>query len=205
MGVVDGGPPTALAFAATTEVLRYIVDRALQHIFETTLLGTPKPKVTTGAPPRPSAVDGADPSVVNLFLYGASRVQSPLRGRADRPFERFPPSNWELDYLVSAHGPEWVREVGYATAMEALDQTPVVTRELMREALVKSDSATDPVLMPNRIDEKTLEAFDVLTIMPASLDIGTITSLWTAAQSPLRPSACYRVRVQFLEAASPRD
>jgi hypothetical protein len=190
----------SLVIAATTEVLRHIVDTAVQRAFNKLGRGISKPAITTGVPPNSAATD---PPTVNLFLYRAT----PNVMFRNLPVRDTPgaPTALDLDYLVSAHGPVVESEIGFAAALNALHQTAVVPPPVIREALQRLVSHTNPVLRAIGTDDQLIDRLESIQISSSSLDLDTITRLWIAAQAPLRPSACYRVTLVFRDTISARD
>jgi hypothetical protein len=189
----------SLVIAATTEVLRHIVDTAVQRAFNKLGGGISKPAITTGVPPNSAATD---PPTVNLFLYRAT----PNVMFRNLPVRDTPgaPTALDLDYLVSAHGPVVESEIGLAAALNALHQTAVVPPPVTREALQRLVSHTNPVLRAIGTDDQLIDTLESIQISSSSLDLDTITRLWIAAQAPLRPSACYRVTLVFRDPISAR-
>ncbi len=186
----------SLVIAATTEVLRHIVDTAVQRAFNKLGGGISKPAITTGVPPNSAATD---PPTVNLFLYRAT----PNVMFRNLPVRDTPgaPTALDLDYLVSAHGPAVESEIGLAAALNALHQTAVVPPPVIREALQRLVSHTNPVLRAIGTDDQLIDTLESIQISSSSLDLDTITRLWIAAQAPLRPSACYRVTLLSTKAS----
>jgi hypothetical protein len=189
----------SLVIAATTEVLRHIVDTAVQRAFNKLGGGISKPAITTGVPPNSAATD---PPTVNLFLYRAT----PNVMFRNLPVRDTPgtPTALDLDYLVSAHGPVVESEIGLAAALNALHQTAVVPPPVIREALQRLVSHTNPVLRAIGTDDQLIDTLESIQISSSSLDLDAITRLWIAAQAPLRPSACYRVTLVFRDPISAR-
>lgn len=195
----------ALAVAATSEVLRYLVSDAITRAGQD--LGFTAPAVSTGAPPKPVQNTGADAPAVNLFLHMATpnaawrNLQGPARDAQGRRLHNAP-LILDLHYLLSAHGPEAIREIALATAMHALHQAGIVPRDLVRAALKKLESSADPnkkALAVSRLADQV----ESLTISSEALDIDAMTKIWTATQAPYRPSAGYLVTTVFLEDMRP--
>jgi hypothetical protein len=195
----------ALAIAATSEVLRFLVSDALTRA--ATDLQFTAPSVTTGAPPRPNQQTNADPSAVNLFLHyttpnpAGRNIMGPARDAKGQRLHNAP-LILDLHYLLSAHGPEALREIGFGTAMHALHQASIVPRELIRRSLKALETAADPnkkVVATSRLADQ----LESLTITSQALDIDAITKIWTATQSPYRPSAGILVTTVFLEDVRP--
>lgn len=197
----------ALAIAATSEVLRYIVESAMSDVNRT--YGIQAPTVTTGAPPKPAAADGAEAPIVNLFAYLVTpnaAYRTPGTAVRDASGARLhnAPLVLNLEYLVSAHGPEAVREIGLATALHALHQVGIVPRPVIRDALQALVASPNQYRKAIGTFDRLADQLESLTLSPASHDLDAMTKLWTATQAPLRPAACYLVTTVFLEQARPQ-
>jgi hypothetical protein len=195
----------ALAMAATSEVLRFLVKDALTRAASD--LQFPAPAVTTGAPPRPNQQTNVDVPAVNLFLHHTTpnpagrNMAGPTRDARGQRLNNAP-LILDLHYLLSAHGPEALREIGFGTAMHALHQAGIVPRDLIRRSLdgLKNDldGNKQAVARSNLADQ-----VESLTITSEALDIDAITKIWTAIQSPYRPSAGILVTTVILEDVRP--
>ncbi len=196
----------ALAIAATSEVLRYIVEDAMVRAGQAMNFGPPA--VTVGPPPKPlpAAAGGqgvSEPPAVNIFLHHVApnpawrNMHSPERDRQGRRLNNAP-LVLDLHYLLSAHGTDIDREIGFGTAMHALHQTAIVPVALVKKALAALAGDASPL---KKILAKAglAEQFESLTVTPQTLDIDAVTKIWNAAQAPYRPSTGYLVTTVFLE------
>jgi uncharacterized protein DUF4255 len=194
----------ALALAATSEVLRFVITQAMTRA--AAQLAFPAPAVSTGAPPKPDQA-GKEASLVNLFLHMATpnpawrNMHAPTRDAQGRRLNNAP-LVLDAQYLLSAHGPEASREIALATAMHALHQTGVVPRELVRQALRALQADPDPVKKVVASSELA-DQIESVTISHQTLDIDAVTKIWTALQVPYRPSSGYLVTTVFLEDQRP--
>ncbi|GLS22462.1 hypothetical protein GCM10007874_54800 [Labrys miyagiensis] len=185
----------ALAIAATSEILRFLVDEALRKTGQA--LNFTPPAVTIGSPPA----DEAETPSVNLFLCQAvpntslrntpGFVRGPL---GDRPSQQ--PLLLDLFYLVSAHGPGSAREIGLGAAIETLQDTPVVTTTLIHTALTSLAGDPDP-LRRALADQAVIDGFESITVKAQSLGLDSTAGLWIAARAPFGPSAFYVVTIAF--------
>jgi len=200
----------ALAIAATSEVLRFIVEDAMVRAGQA--LNFAPPATTVGPPPRPTQQGGGgnalvEPAGVNLFLYHVTpnpawrNMHSPERDRQGRRLNNAP-LVLDLHYLLSAHGSDIDREIGFGTAMHALHQAAIVPMELVRLALKALIGNTNP-LRKILAGEGLPDQIESLTVTPQTLDIDAVTKIWNAAQAPFRPSAGYLVTTVFLEDMRP--
>jgi len=199
----------ALAIAATSEVLRYIVEDAAVRAGQA--LNFAPPPTTIGPLPRPQAQNGGqvpvEPTGVNLFLHHVTpnaawrNLHAPERDGRGRRLNNAP-LVLDLHYLLSAHGADIDREIGFGTAMHALHQAAIVPVALVRKALAALAGHANPL---RRIlaGEGLADQIESLTITPETLDIDAVTKIWNAAQAPYRPSAGYLVTTVFLEDERP--
>ncbi len=195
----------ALAIAATSEVLRFVIEDAM--IRAGRALNFNAPPVAIGPPPRPvpsGAGNGAaEPAAVNLFLHHVApnpawrNMHSPERDGQGRRLNNAP-LVLDLHYLLSAHGSDIDREIGFGTAIHALHQLAVIPADLVRVALRALAGNTNPS-RKIMAGEALADQFERLTVTPQALDVDTVTKIWTATQSPYRPSVGYLVTTVFLE------
>lgn len=196
----------ALAIAATSEVMRYIIEDALVRAGQA--LNFQAPSATIGPPPRPPQQGGVgqalvEPASVNLFLHHVSpnpawrNLNAPERDRQGRRLNNAP-LVLDLHYLLSAHGADIDREIGFGTALHALHQVAIVPVELVKLALKSLAGNANP-LRKILAGEGLAKQMERLTITPETLDIDAATKIWNAVQSPYRPSAGYLVTTVFLE------
>ena len=187
----------ALAIAATSEILRSLIEDTLQKAGQA--LAFDPPAVTIGSPP------GGAPSTASVNLFLCQAVPNPAfknapgftRGTlADRLEGQ--PLQLDLSYLVSAHGESSSREVGLGAAIDALRQTPAPSSERIRAALTGLAGDEDP-LRRALADASVADGFENLTIKAQSLGIDSTAGLWIATQAPFGPSAMYVVTIVFNE------
>ena len=196
----------ALAIAATTEVLRFIVENALTEVQRVYQFSPPT--VSTGAPPRPPA-SGPDQAVVNLFLHAVAPNPAfrshpgPARDAAGTRLHAAP-LVLNLQYLLSSHGGEAIREIGFGTALHALHQVAIVPRPVMRDAFTALANSNDAVKKALALNERLSDQIESLTVSMLTTDVDALTKIWTAVQAPMRPSACFLVTAVFLEDTRPQ-
>ncbi|MCK0195360.1 DUF4255 domain-containing protein [Ancylobacter sp. 6x-1] len=196
----------ALAIAATSEILRFIIEDAVVRAAQA--LSFPSFGATLGPPPRPAPPPAAggtvvEPTGVNLFLHHVTpnpawrNACEPVRDSRGRR-RNSNPLVLDLHYLLSAHGTDIDREFGLGVAMHALHQAAIVPRPLIRFALGKLASDANP---KRKIlaGEALADQVEQVTVTQQSLDIDAMTKIWTATQAPYRPSAGYLVTTVFLE------
>ena len=194
-----------LAIAAVSAVLKNLLDNAL--VDNSLSSGTSAPvKVTLIAPNRINTNDG-ESSQINLYLYhvtpnsGWRNADLPSRnGNGDRLTN--PPLALDLHYLLTVYGAnDFDSEILLGYAMQMLHETPVLTRDAIRETL-------DPVsplanLLPPALG--TLAADDVadqielVKITPEFLSTDEMSKLWTAMQTGYHTSVGYQATVVLIQ------
>jgi len=197
----------ALALAAVTSVLKDLLNNGL---IDQDMTGAIGGNVTVTALP-PDRIDiGAnkEKSQLNLFLYQVSpnpgwrNVGLPSRdGRGDRLTN--PPLALDLHYLLSAYGEqEFQGEILLGYAMQALHETPVLSRDAVRLALGPPPPVTGAVLPPAQqslVAAELADQVEQIRIAPHSLTTDEMSRLWTALQAHYRPSAVYQASVVLIE------
>jgi hypothetical protein len=109
----------------------------------------------------------------------------------------------DLHYLLAAQGGDLEREVVLGVGMTAFHRNGIIPRG--RIAQILSALAVDPdptnilqTLGSAKLDKKDLQP-ESITISQQALDVDLSTKIWSAFQSPLRPSAFYIVTTVFLD------
>lgn len=183
---------SALAIASMTYVLKSLLDNRLVQsgvtvsVGEVTVTALPPDRITTGADER---------SQINLFLY---RVTPHTAWRGARisigelPHDTTGPSlAFDLHYLITAYGErDFQAEILLGCAMQLLMETPVLTREMIRNAV----SAGAVGAMREALEVSTLAGQDMdITLTPEFLTTEEASKLWSALQAKYRPSAAYKI------------
>lgn len=182
---------TALAIAATTAVLRNILETGLTAA--NTGLELASPPVTV-LPPDRLATGTGEVNRLNLFMYqvtpnpGWRNVGLPARnGNGDRLDD--PPLALDLHYLLSAYGKEdLLADVLLGVGMHLLHNHPVLTRDRIRSALTAGAAdALIQLLATARLDEQE----ELVKITPQTMTIEDISKLWSVFGEKYRPSAAF--------------
>lgn len=199
----------ALALAAVTAVLKDLLDNALVDGSLNSALGT---TVTVTALP-PDRLDPEDGPLLNLYLYRVSpnsgwrNAVLPARGGdgtrlADEPLAL------DLHYLLTASGTQdFEAEILLGYAMQQLHERPVLTREAIRTTLA-APSPVEGTLLPPAAG--ALAAADLadqverIKITPELMGIEEVSKLWSAFQTPYRPSVAYQASVVLIESRRPK-
>ncbi len=194
------------AIPATSFVLRAIIEDALTKAYGA--LGPPPPVIVSPPPPRPdsgAAAPPPEPTQIVLFLYHVQpnpawrNMFDPTMDSAGNRTSRAPLA-LDLHYVVAAMGTDLEREAIFGTAVYALHRTGIVSRPLIKAIL----AAVAPPAVPSKLmDLLTTEPLDQqieqITVTHQALDADMLSRMWTAFQSPFRPSAGFLVTTVFLE------
>jgi len=194
------------AIPATTFVLRQILQERVNLAYG----GLTAPTVSVEPPPRPPATAGngqpqPEPAGLHLFLHHAT--PNPALRNAFEPHvsgagKRTGPSPLALDlqYMLAATGADLEREALLGLGITALTRHGIVPRPKIAAIL---GSIAVPANPQHLLDTLTTEALDQqpeqITIAQALVDVDLSTKIWSALQSPLRPSAYFLVTTVFLE------
>jgi hypothetical protein len=196
---------TFLAVSAVSAVLRGLLQRSVTRHKLATVLGA-EPDVSVLPPERIRSGAGS-PNRINLFLFQATEnaawrnMDFPSRnGRGERL--TCPKLALDLHYLVTAYGAaELHAEALLGHAMFVFHETPVVTRQAIRDSLnaLPPLSELSKVLQSSRLRDQ----FEQIKIVPRVLNIEEVSKIWTALQSQYRTTAAYQVTVVLIEAEQP--
>lgn len=200
---------SALAIGAVTAVLRDLLDNGLIDQNVTGALGG---NVTlTVLPPdlMPTNSGAQDQDRLNLFLYhvmpnpGWRNVGLPSRDSQGARLSN-PPLALDLHYLLTAYSKEpFHSEILLGYAMQLLHETPVLTRNAIRDALGPPTPPLTGGILP--VAFQSLAAADLadqveqIKICPMSMNTEEMSKLWTAFQTHYRPTAAYQVSVVLIE------
>lgn len=199
---------TALAIAGVTAVLRDLLNDGLVNRNISGVVGS-SVTVSVLAPDRVVPTGGTEASQINLFLYavtpnaGWRNEALPARDGAGRARLTNPPLALDLHYLVSVYsGGDLHAEILLGYAMQLLHEVPVLTREAIRTALNPSPvvAANLPPALRALAESGLAEQLEQIKLTPAYLNTEEMSKLWTAMQTPYRPSAAYQASVVLIQA-----
>jgi hypothetical protein len=195
----------ALAIAAVTSTIRYVLERAL---------AAPHPGPVGGAAVRTlrldqlSTGDLAGTAGLNLLLYqvtpnhAGNLTDLPTRD-ASGALRRRPNAALDLHYLLTAFGDEASLEGQrlLARAVVALAATPVLTRDVVAAARAAHQAAPETTfLAASDLDDQP----ELVKLSAEPLSLEDHTRLWGMfPQAPFQLSAAYRATVVLLEADVP--
>ncbi|HEU4452504.1 MAG TPA: DUF4255 domain-containing protein [Longimicrobium sp.] len=195
---------TATALAAVTAVLR---DLLLNGIIDADN-GDVGPVTVSAIPPDRVPNESDDNSRLNLFLYqvtpnqGWRNVGLPARSSAgDRVAS--PPLALDMHYLLSAYGTaDFHAELLLGYAMQVLHETPVLTRDAIREAFTNTlgtGGSGMPAFLSTLGQSGLADQVEQIKITPVALGMDEMSKLWSATQAHFRTSACYQVSTVLIE------
>lgn len=192
------------AIPATTFVLRAIIEARLKAAYGTF---TP-PTVSIEPPPRPPSGSNGTPAPeaagLILYLHHAGpnpawrNLHDPHVDSAGKPLSK-PPLVLDLHYMLAAQGLDLEREAVLGIGMSAFHRNGVVPRPMIASILGPIVVPIAPMkLMESLTTEPLDKQLESITIAQQPVDIDLSTKLWSALQSPLRPSAFYLATTVFL-------
>lgn len=197
-----------LAIPATTHVLRAILEDQLAVAYD----DLSPPPVSIGSPPRPPVTGNgappAEPAGLILYMHHAvpnpawRNMYDPVMDSAGNRISRSP-LVLDLHYLLAAQGGDLEREAVLGVGMTAFHRNGIIARDRIKQILAALVVDPDPTniiqtLGGAKLDEKAGQP-ESITISQQALDIDLSSKLWSAFQSPLRPSAFYLVTTVFLD------
>jgi hypothetical protein len=195
------------AIPATTFVLRAILEARLKAAYGTF---TP-PRVSIEPPPRPPSGPGAapvEPAGLILFLHHAgpnAAWRSMYDPHVDSAGKRFAkaPLVLDLHYMLAAQGLDLEREAVLGVGMSAFHRNGIVPRPMIAALLGAITVPPSPAKLMDTLTAEPLQdpnnQPESISISQQPVDVDQSTKLWSALQSPLRPSAFYLVTTVFLD------
>lgn len=196
------------AIPATSFVLKALIEAQLKLVYGV----FPPPKVSIAPPPRTAASASAtpQPEAAGIILYmhhagqniGWRNLQVPYTETGGELSTKTP-LVLDLHYLLAATGEDLEREALLGIAMTAFHRNGIIRRSLVNTIL-------SAIAIPNprarMMDGLTAEPLadpqqhpESIKISQHPVDIDMSTKLWSALQSPIRPSAYYLVTTTILE------
>jgi hypothetical protein len=196
----------ALAIAGVTAVLKDLLNNGLIDHNVTGAVGG-NVTVTALPPDRVIAAGAQEGNQLNLFLHqvtpnpGWRNAGLPSR---DERGERLtnPPLAVDLHYLLTAYGAEDLHaEILLGYAMQLLHETPILSRQAIRTALVPS--SLNATILPPALQALSAadlaEQVEQIKVSPATFNSEEMSKLWSALQARYRPTAAYQVSVVLIE------
>lgn len=199
---------SALAIAGVTAVLRDRLNDGLISQNVAGIIGS-SVAVSVGPPDRVVPANGNETTQLNLFLHQVSPNSGwrneglPARDASGRQRLSNPPLALDLHFLLSAYSSgEFHGEILLGYAMQFLHETPVFTRQAIRNALTPAPLPGTP-LQRALAESGLADQIEQIKITPEYLNTEEMSKLWTAIQSHFRPTAAYLATVVLIEAAQP--
>jgi hypothetical protein len=196
------------AIPVTTFVLRAIIEARLKIAYAPFA----PPKVSIDPPPRPAPVapgtQPAEPPTLILFMHHGSpngawrNMHEPHVDGSGARFARAP-LVLDLHYLLAATGSDLEREAILGVGMTALHRNGILPRPMIQQILGAITIPTTPTKLMDTLTGEPLHdpanQPESITISQQAFDMDLSTKLWSAFQSPMRPSAHYLVTTVFLD------
>jgi hypothetical protein len=196
----------ALAIASVTALLKDLLNDGLINRNVDALFNF---QVTAQPPDRISATMNGEPiNRLNLFLYrvtpntGWTNQRLPARSPSGALVDN-PVLALDLLYILSAFATDDLNaEVLLGFGMQALHETPVLDRDVIRTAL-GSGGPVSPALLPPGFQQLSptdlADQFEQIKVTPYYVSMDEVSKLWTSLNTPLRMSALYQVTVVLIE------
>lgn len=201
------------AIPATTFVLKALIDIDLASAYS----GFAAPKVSIAPPPRPNASPApaaaganAQPEAAQLYLFLHHVAPNIAYRSMALPYietggaaSTKMPLVLDLHYMLAATGADLERETLLGIGMAALHRQALVDRSKVAALLGAVSIPANPTKLMERLTSEPLanpaNHPEQIKVSQHPLDIDMSTKLWSAMQSPIRPSAYYLVTTTFLE------
>lgn len=201
----------ALAIASVTAVLRDLLNNGLIDHNVPGAIGD----VTVTALP-PDRIDVADTNLtsrLNLYLYKVSHNASwrnvglPVR---DSNGERVgnQPLPLDLHYLLTAYGTQELHaEILLGYGMQILHETPVLTRDAIRNSLRPPTPGFSAAGLPPHLQalftSELAEQVELIKTWPETMTMEEIFNMWAAFSTVYRPTSPYQASVVLIENRRP--
>lgn len=194
-----------LAIAAVTAVLRDLLNNGVIQHDLTAAVGVVR---VTARPPDTITAGPNEAPQLNLYLYqvtpnlGWRNVAQPARDAAGSRVAN-PPLALDLHYLLSAYGgDDFAAEILLGYALHLLHETPVLSRDAIRQALGPPSPVTGAQLPPAfmaLVAADLADQVEQIKLTPEALSTEELSRLWPAFGAHHRPSAAYRASVVLIE------
>ncbi|UAK23297.1 Pvc16 family protein [Sphingomonas nostoxanthinifaciens] len=206
------------AIPATTLVIQTLIERALKAVYGAAatapIVSIAPPPRSDPLRPDPSG-RGETPSVL-LFLYHVAPNAAWRNTYIDPefdpdsyspPLDYLPPRDratpvdgqgqrvakaplaLDLHYLIAATGDTLEREMVFGVALHAITRLGIIPRATIKQILAGIAVPPTPSLLQALPTEQLWRQYEQITLSQQALDADMLSRLWTAFQSPFRPSA----------------
>jgi len=187
------------AIATVTHVLQKLIEAEMPGLSQVPIVSVLSPALVDLAAELPA---------INIFLYQVT--PNPAWRNADLPShsergERLTnaPLALDLHYLITAYGKKNLEpEVLLGHAMQALHETPVLTRARITRVLDPNNPSGNPI--PDAVKQSDLATqVEQVRISPRALSADDMSKLWSSIQAPYRPSVAYHLSVVLIDRKQP--
>ncbi|MBD2520629.1 DUF4255 domain-containing protein [Nostoc sp. FACHB-973] len=195
----------ALAIATVTAVLKDLINNGL---IDGDLANVGDVAVSALAPDLVNIDNATNPSQLNLFLYhvtsnqGWRNVGLPSRDSSGERLSN-PPLALDLHYLLTAYGKQdFHSEILLGYAMQLLHETPILTREAIRQTFqnkIQVNGVANLPILQTLSTSGLDEQIEQIKITPQYLTTEEISKLWSSFQTHYRPTVAYQVSVVLIE------
>lgn len=199
----------ALAIPATTFVLKGLIEARLKTAWgnfnPSPVLTAPPPRIAASAS---GAVPPAEATSVILFCHHAgpnAAWRNMYEPHIDASGKRIgkAPLVLDLHYMLAATGDDLEREAAFGVAVAAFTRNAVIPRAMISAILATVAVPPNPAkfietLTAEPLGDKASQP-EQITLSQAQVDIDMSTKLWSALQSPLRPTAYFLATTVFLD------
>jgi hypothetical protein len=197
-----------LAIAAVTAILKDLLNEGLINndlspVGSFAVSALPPDRITTGE---------TEDNRLNLFLYqvtpniGWRNAQLPSRDTQGARLAN-PPLALDLHYLLTAYGSvDLNAEILLGFAIDLLNETPILTRDMVRRALTPQNPVPVALIPPDTQGRTAVDLADqieTLKIVPQFLSADELSKLWTAMQARYRPTVAYQVTTVIIQGTRP--
>jgi hypothetical protein len=197
----------ALAIASVTAVMSSMINQAMVANDVSAAVGGTID--ITNLAPGSISEEELESVRLNLFLYqvapnvGWSNVALPSRDADGRRLTN-PPLALDLFYLLSAYGSQDLEaEIMLGFAIQAFHETPVLTRQMIRDALSVPGGPNTPPPLVALANSDLADQIEQVKITPHPMNTEDSSKLWTAFNAAYRPSFAYHVSVVLIESQRP--
>lgn len=188
------------AIAAVSAVLQTVLNDAVKSVL-------PDPPKVSAVPPDRIATDQQAKTQLNLYLYhttlsvGWRNVGFPAANSNGHRLTN-PPLAVDLHYLVTAYGTkELDAETLLGFAMQAFHEQQILTPAAIRQAL--REPAATPEILPFLAASGLADQVERIKLTAQPMSPEDLSRLWSALQTPLRPSAAYIASVVLIQRDQP--
>ncbi len=193
----------ALGIAAVTAVLQDLLNNRLvdASVGDVSVSAVPPDRIKT---------DSTEPTQLNLFLYQVTPNQGwrnnglPSRAGDGTTELANPPLALDLHYLLTAYSAQELKaEILLGYAMQVLHETPVLTRQMIKDKFAAHPTAVTGGDLPPPLDTlsaaELADQVELVKLTPQAFATEELSRLWAALGANYRPTAGYQASVLLIE------